>query len=881
MDRAVGEAALGPALVVDRREEVGVREQVAQREEHALGAAHVDAGSRARARPAPLLATSGPPSSPRAYLPARRTALSCRALCGSAWTRAHLTAGRGVARYTRALLGALAAAYPEDEWLAFVPGRGPVRAVPAGVRLVRHRAPGARRCSAPRRSRGRPRLDDLLGGGDRRRLGPGARAAGRLARRARSSSPSTTARSRSARPTSRATSACGTALARPRALARARRGGRVRRGAGRDDLARALGRRRDGRLARAADRPHRARAGAARRSTAARRTCCSSARSSRARRPTSSPTAYARARARGLEAELVVVGDGRIADRRPRRPPRAPAATTRARRAYAGALAVVAPSWLEGFGLPPVEAAALGTPSVVSDLPVFAETLGDGALRVAPGDAGGARGGARCASRATPRCAAALGAAARAGRRRYDWARSAARDARRPRRGGARGELHRRRRHPRLRARPRGAAGLDRAPPRPAAAGRRGRQRLARRRRRDRPRARGADVVARRQPRLRRGEQRRPRARRARRDACCSTPTASSSTAALARLAALAAARGRAARAAAAQPRRPRAAQRAPAARPRRTRCCPRSCPRARCRAPCASAPSRGAPRRAAAASGGRSPPASRPAPRRCAASARSTRRVPVLRGPRPLPARPRRRRPDRPAPEVALVHRGGHATGPALRRRAARAAGPPPPRGRRAPTSAAGALALDDAAQALTFATAGRRAAALRRDAGRERASCARCAAPVAGSADGMTQFWFAASTEEFTPSEMLEQAQAADRAGFDAIGSPTTSTRGSPTGRGSARGSSSPPPASVVADKPLFTSVTPILHHYHPARRRAVLHEPGGAVPRPRDPRRRLGRGAQRGPARPRLARAQGDAASASPAAWRRSRACGTARR
>jgi len=35
----------------------------------------------------------------------------------------HLTAGRGVARYTRALLGALAAAYPEDEWVAFVPGR--------------------------------------------------------------------------------------------------------------------------------------------------------------------------------------------------------------------------------------------------------------------------------------------------------------------------------------------------------------------------------------------------------------------------------------------------------------------------------------------------------------------------------------------------------------------------------------------------------------------------------------------------------------------------------------------------------------------------------------------------------------------------------------
>ena len=41
------------------------------------------------------------------------------------------------------------------------------------------------------------------------------------------------------------------------------------------------------------------------------------------------------------------------------------------------------PSRLEGFGFPPLEAALAGTPSVVSDLPVFRETLGDdGALFV-------------------------------------------------------------------------------------------------------------------------------------------------------------------------------------------------------------------------------------------------------------------------------------------------------------------------------------------------------------------------------------------------------------------------------------------------------------------------------------------------------------------
>jgi glycosyltransferase involved in cell wall biosynthesis len=86
--------------------------------------------------------------------------------------------------------------------------------------------------------------------------------------------------------------------------------------------------------------------------------------------------AHASAQARGLDAELVVVGDGL------RRVDDAELAAL-----YAGALAVVAPSYLEGFGLPPLEAAAHGTPAVVSDLACFAETLGDAALRVPVGDA--------------------------------------------------------------------------------------------------------------------------------------------------------------------------------------------------------------------------------------------------------------------------------------------------------------------------------------------------------------------------------------------------------------------------------------------------------------------------------------------------------------
>jgi glycosyltransferase involved in cell wall biosynthesis len=49
-------------------------------------------------------------------------------------------------------------------------------------------------------------------------------------------------------------------------------------------------------------------------------------------------------------------------------------------RLYSGALAVVCPSLAEGFGLPPVEAAACGAPTVLSDLPAHRETLGDAAL---------------------------------------------------------------------------------------------------------------------------------------------------------------------------------------------------------------------------------------------------------------------------------------------------------------------------------------------------------------------------------------------------------------------------------------------------------------------------------------------------------------------
>jgi glycosyltransferase involved in cell wall biosynthesis len=123
--------------------------------------------------------------------------------------------------------------------------------------------------------------------------------------------------------------------------------------------------------------------------------------------------AYSRARARGLDAELVVVGDGaaRVDDRE-------------LASLYAGALAVVQPSFLEGFGLPPLEAAAHGTPAVVSALDCFAETLGGAALRVAPGDAS-ALADAMLQIAGDDALRARLGAAARARAAAYTWERSA------------------------------------------------------------------------------------------------------------------------------------------------------------------------------------------------------------------------------------------------------------------------------------------------------------------------------------------------------------------------------------------------------------------------------------------------------------------------
>ena len=98
--------------------------------------------------------------------------------------------------------------------------------------------------------------------------------------------------------------------------------------------------------------------------------------------------AFTAARAGGLQAQLVFAGEGRMAGALA-----ADGVTVLGQVSdaeldalYRGALALVMPSLLEGYGLPVAEALARGTPVIVSDLPVFGPELDPAILRVPAGD---------------------------------------------------------------------------------------------------------------------------------------------------------------------------------------------------------------------------------------------------------------------------------------------------------------------------------------------------------------------------------------------------------------------------------------------------------------------------------------------------------------
>jgi len=319
-----------------------------------------------------------------------------------------LLAGRGVARYTRGLLTALADGHPDDEWVAFVPGRAPVERVP-GTRLVRSRLGGRALFGAAALLR-RPTVAELAGGADvvwvpaPAPVAPGA--------------PyvlSIHDRSWELRP--------GDFTAYERAWHRAARPRELARGAAAvTAVSRAVARELQAAWGVEAEVVSPGVSAAAGPGAAAPRDAAAPRRpyflAVGAREPRKAPevldAAYATARARGLGAELVVVGDGvtRVDDRE-------------LAALYAGALAVVQPSYLEGFGLPPLEAAAHGTPAVVSALDCFAETLGNAALMVPPGDPD-ALAGALLRIAADDALRSRLGAAARQRAAAYTWERSAA-----------------------------------------------------------------------------------------------------------------------------------------------------------------------------------------------------------------------------------------------------------------------------------------------------------------------------------------------------------------------------------------------------------------------------------------------------------------------
>ena len=335
----------------------------------------------------------------------------------------HLGAGRGVARYLDGMLGALARAFPGDDWVALVPGRGAV-AGPPGIRLVRPATPSRLLFGAAALT-GHPRLDRLLGGALDVLWVP---APVPVAASAQVPIVLTVHdRSFEARPQDfTAYERLWHRAAAPRRLAARARIVVADSAATRDDLL-AAG------WPIAADRLRVVAPGTdGLAQPAAAHPAVPYLLFVGALEPRKGidvlAAAHRAARARGLTAELLVAGAGRLAGQLAGLDGvrlLGPVDDARLAELYAGATALVLPSWLEGFGLPPLEAALYGVPSVLSDLPVFRETLGAAALFVPPGDSA-ALADALLRIGADDALRARLGAEARTAAQRLTWEQAAA-----------------------------------------------------------------------------------------------------------------------------------------------------------------------------------------------------------------------------------------------------------------------------------------------------------------------------------------------------------------------------------------------------------------------------------------------------------------------
>jgi glycosyltransferase involved in cell wall biosynthesis len=299
-----------------------------------------------------------------------------------------LTGGRGVTRYLRELLAALTRLHPEDQWHLFLPGRRPVLLEAAPNLVVhRHPLPGRLLFGAAAVS-GRPRLDRLLGGDIEVGWAP------TIAPVALSPDVPLVLTiqdlSFELRPADfTAYERAWHRLARPRALARRAARVIVLAPPTRAQLVERWGL--DG------DRievvapgvtvpPPGVSAAPPVRATPPYLLAVGALEPRKA--PHVLVRAFTAARSAGLQAHLVFAGEGRMAGALA-----AEGVTVLGRvgdaqldALYRGALALVMPSRLEGYGLPVTEALARGTPAIVSDLPVFAPGLDPAILRVPAGD---------------------------------------------------------------------------------------------------------------------------------------------------------------------------------------------------------------------------------------------------------------------------------------------------------------------------------------------------------------------------------------------------------------------------------------------------------------------------------------------------------------